>query len=329
MQRAESIEPGRIWPIEFAAVATIAEHGALTVVIDQDHDGACAALPANDYIDPSRFQRCDQRSTVRVVADLADESRGVAAAHNAGRHVGATPAASSRDDGFSVGVDIHGPTETNHNVFHEITDCSEHAQTVLRLVCESFGVDLQKWIETDHASVASRFDAAVAAHVPISRWSETPPGGGSSIAWLLFHMTFHEDLAVNTAIRNHVPLIDEHRAPLGIAHLPRRAGLSETEDRDVTNSLDLTHLQTYVRAVNAGTAEWLQHLSLMAFDSVPGASRRLEHKAGLTPGGLEWLHSMWMDKTVSWFVQWECIGHRHAHLGEMIGIRGRLGLSPF
>ena len=196
-------------------------------------------------------------------------------------------------------------------------------------MCESFGVDLQSWIETDHASVASRFETAVARHVPITQWSKVPPGGGSSIAWLLFHMTFHEDLAVNTAIRNHAPLIDQHRQLLGIDRLSRQSGLSETEDHDVTNSLDLEQLLAYVRTVNASTAEWLQHLSMMALDSVPGASSRLEHKAGLAPVGLEWLHSMWSDKAVSWFVQWECVGHRHAHLGEMIGVRGRLGLSPF
>ena len=68
----------------------------------------------------------------------------------------------------------------------------------------------------------------------------------------------------------------------------------------------------------------------MALDSLPEASWRLEHVAGIPAAGdLGWLHAMWSGKPVSWFVQWECIGHGHAHVGEMVGIRNRLGLSPF
>jgi hypothetical protein len=38
---------------------------------------------------------------------------------------------------------------------------------------------------------------------------------------------------------------------------------------------------------------------------------------------------MWAGQPVSFFVQWEVVGHRLNHLGEMIAVRGRLGLSPF
>ena len=190
-------------------------------------------------------------------------------------------------------------------------------------------MDLQTWIENDHATITSRFDSAIAQFVPIDRWTETPPGGGSCIAALLFHMTYHEDLALNTAIRNHAPILDQHRSALGLDSVARAGGLSETEDLSVTLALDLEQLRTYVHAVTTATTEWLKHLSMMALDSIPSASFQLEHKAGLAPDGLEWLHSMWSDKPVSWFVQWECVAHRHAHLGEMIGIRGRMGLSPF
>jgi hypothetical protein len=190
-------------------------------------------------------------------------------------------------------------------------------------------VDLQTWIATDHASIATRFESAIANHVPVDRWKETPPGGGSCIAGLLMHITYHEDLAINTAVRNHSPLVDQHRQALGIAHLPKAAGLSETEDRTLVEALNLDALRDYIAGVNNATDEWINHLSMMALDSVPAASWQLEQKAGLPAAGLEWLHSMWTDKPVSWFVQWEAVGHRHGHVGEMIGIRGRLGLSPF
>jgi hypothetical protein len=38
---------------------------------------------------------------------------------------------------------------------------------------------------------------------------------------------------------------------------------------------------------------------------------------------------MWDGKPTAWFVQWEAVGHVQGHLGEMISVRSRLGLSPF
>jgi hypothetical protein len=49
----------------------------------------------------------------------------------------------------------------------------------------------------------------------------------------------------------------------------------------------------------------------------------------VTVDAAPWLHQMWTDKPLWWFIQWETIGHRVNHLGEMISVRGRMGLSPF
>ena len=195
-------------------------------------------------------------------------------------------------------------------------------------------MDLQQWIADDHASVLTRFESAVGVRLPINHWKESGVGarGGStpSIAWLLFHMTFHQDLALNTGVRNHAPVLEHHRGELGIEHLPAWAGLTESEDRAVTDALDLGMLRRYVELVNASTQDWIDDISILALDSIPTSSWRLEHKAGIpAEGEMSWLHAMWTDKPVSWLVQWECIGHGHAHVGEMIGIRNRLGFSPF
>jgi hypothetical protein len=67
----------------------------------------------------------------------------------------------------------------------------------------------------------------------------------------------------------------------------------------------------------------------MALDTVPATSRRLEAKAGLSVTEVGWLHKMWADKPVWWLVQWPIVGHGHAHVGEAISVRNRMGLSPF
>ena len=55
----------------------------------------------------------------------------------------------------------------------------------------------------------------------------------------------------------------------------------------------------------------------------------LSELAGIGRDDADWLHDMWTDKPVGWFVQWECIGHGHTHVGEMVSVRNRMGLSPF
>jgi hypothetical protein len=67
----------------------------------------------------------------------------------------------------------------------------------------------------------------------------------------------------------------------------------------------------------------------MAFDTVPDTSRRLMNKANLSVDDVGWLHRMWADKPVWWLVQWPVVGHGHAHVGEAISVRNRMGLSPF
>jgi hypothetical protein len=108
------------------------------------------------------------------------------------------------------------------------------------------------------------------------------------------------------------------------------AGLSESEDRAVTESIDIEALDVYSEAVHAATAAWIGRMSALALDSVPDSSRRLDDHAGIPPDGdLRWLHAMWHGKTVAWFLQWECIGHGVSHVGEMTNVRNRFGLSPF
>lgn len=199
-------------------------------------------------------------------------------------------------------------------------------------------MELREWIANDHASVLDRFDSAVAAHVPTEFWKQrvgdrgasTNSTPGPSIAWLLLHTTYHQDLAMNTAIRDRQPMFADRRAELGLGGFDPAAGLAEAEDSEVTDALRLVQLRAYVQSVNSATSDWIAELSVLALDSVPASSYRLEHRAGIPSGAaMGWLHSMWQAKAVSWLLQWECIGHGHGHVGEMVGIRNRLGFSPF
>jgi hypothetical protein len=83
-----------------------------------------------------------------------------------------------------------------------------------------------------------------------------------------------------------------------------------------------------VQAVHGRTAGWLKSVDVASLEEVPASGAGLE-RAGIDEGAVPWLYRMWDGKPASWFVQWEAIGHRVNHVGEMVSVRNRLGLSPF
>ena len=62
---------------------------------------------------------------------------------------------------------------------------------------------------------------------------------------------------------------------------------------------------------------------------MPDAAKGLGEIAGIDESAVPWLYKMWDGKPASFFVSWEDIGHGLNHLGEMVSVRNRLGLSPF
>ena len=211
-------------------------------------------------------------------------------------------------------------------------------------MCDSGAVDLRTWITADLTALRDRFHHGIAAHVPMERWtSRIDPRPGptgldrdedsgrpsSSIAWLLFHLSHHQDLAVSTAVLGRAPLLAARREDLGIGGAPPEAGLPEREDPQLADALDRRALVAYFDDVVATSLEWIGRAHPDAFDTIPDAGRRLEDEAGVRASEVPWLHSMWESKPVAWFAQWEAVGHGHTHVGEMTGLRGQLGLSPF
>ena len=190
------------------------------------------------------------------------------------------------------------------------------------------GVDLRSWVLDDHANVMERLDRGVLSLVPPPRWTEHVDGGGSTIAWLLFHAAYHQDAAA-ALVEDRELVLGARRAALGLDALPAVAGIGEAEVPAVVDALDLTELDRYVRDVHAATARWLAVADLGRFDDVPDAASHLAHRVGIAEADAPWLHAMWTGKTVGWFVQWECIGHGHTHTGEAVSVRNRMGLSPF
>jgi len=145
-------------------------------------------------------------------------------------------------------------------------------------------MDLHDWMTADLASARLKLFDSVIGLVPTQRWHEQADGGGTTIAGLLLHVARHQDLAVNTVIRNHDPLFATHAEALGLADALPGVALPEKEDLAVTNLVAHDSLLAYVTAVFDGTQQWLAELGNLALDIEPNCGYRLTHKAGLTEG---------------------------------------------
>ena len=187
-------------------------------------------------------------------------------------------------------------------------------------------MDLRRWIDDELALVDDRVATQVLEHVPVERRSE-PVEGGSSITFLLWHVTRHHDLAINVALLGRTQVLEEHP---GVAQeqVPVWAGLPEAEDRDLAASLDPVAVANYHAAVIDSTRTWLAAADLGVLDLAIDGPAALA-RVGIGEGEFPWLHRMWGGKTGAFFVQWEAVGHELNHLGEMVAVRNRMGLSPF
>lgn len=185
-------------------------------------------------------------------------------------------------------------------------------------------VNVREWMLADHADVGQRFQRGVADHLPSSRWAEPAPGGGSTIAWLVLHHSYHQDLAINTAVRDRPPLLAERAGRLGLDGFSAAVGLEEAETATVTGALDPDRLMAYADDVHASTQDWLGDFATMTLDTIPDAASRLAGRAGVGDDEVGWLYAMWEGKPVSWFIRWEAIGHGFTHVGEMVNIRKRM-----
>ena len=190
-------------------------------------------------------------------------------------------------------------------------------------------VDLRRWILEEHRSIWSRLVDGVVDRVPTDRWAEHPDSGGSCIGFLLFHTSVHADYAGRVVSRGLRPLLADHRDALGLAGIAPERGVGEAEDAGIVSALVMPGLLEYARAVHEDNAAWFATLDPDVLDTVLPASDRLTELAGLAPDALPWLRNMWSDKPVWWHAQWEMAGHLLNHVGEMVAVRNRMGLSPF
>ncbi len=104
--------------------------------------------------------------------------------------------------------------------------------------------------------------------------------------------------------------------------------MAEAEDLDLVPKLDPEAVGEYYLAVIDETLRWAADGDLGVLDTEPDSSRALE-RIGTPRDRFDWLYSMWDGKPAVFFLAWEAPAHGYNHMGELVSIRNRMGLSPF
>ena len=157
--------------------------------------------------------------------------------------------------------------------------------------------------------------------------AERVDGGGIAPVYVAWHAARHHDVAVNGVLREADEVLDAWTSRVGLSDDPWR-GLAEAEDLDLVPKLDPEAVGEYYLAVIDETLRWAADGDLGVLDTEPDSSRALE-RIGTPRDRFDWLYSMWDGKPAVFFLAWEATAHGYNHMGELVSIRNRMGLSPF
>lgn len=188
-------------------------------------------------------------------------------------------------------------------------------------------MDLRTWITTDLESLRNRLANGALTVIPPERMAERIDDGGNAPVYVAWHAARHQDVAVNGVLRETDEVLDDWMSRVGLSGDTWR-GLAEAEDLDLVLELDPEAVAGYYLAVIDETLKWVADGDLGVLDIQPDSSAALE-RIGTPRDRFDWLYSMWEGKPAVFFLAWEATGHGYNHLGELVSIRNRMGLSPF
>ena len=189
-------------------------------------------------------------------------------------------------------------------------------------------MELRDWILDDLELVHTRISKQVLGIVPSERWHEQVDGGGSTIVTVLWHLSRHIDVGFNAVLLGGDEILGEWASRLSDRDVSGGPGLAEAGDTDVVDTLDPEAVAGYWDALMTGVRAWAPEADLSALDTVPDSAAGLA-RVGVPEDGYPWLYKMWSGQKGAFYLRWETIGHGITHLGEMVSIRNRMGLSPF
>ncbi len=156
-----------------------------------------------------------------------------------------------------------------------------------------------------------------------------PEGGGNSAAWILWHATRCEDVALNAMVRGtpQVLTLTEFAGAAGLGDARIGTGLGDDEVSAFSDTVDVEVLVRYRKAVRNEALQWLADCDLALLDEKPDLDARLATLGPLWPEKDAWVREIWGSFTNATFVNWLACGHTLVHAGEMQATLARIGVA--
>lgn len=191
-------------------------------------------------------------------------------------------------------------------------------------------MELMKWIKAQHKGVIWSFENMV-GDLTTDQLLERPGGVGNSIGWLIWHMARTEDVMVNTGIRgtDQVLVSQGWAEKLGIPDQRIGTGFGDEELEEFARSVNAAELESYWRAVNSHTAEWLATVTPEDLDIRPDLEAHLKTVPPIMGESSQGALLFWAGRSGGFLLSSVVISHGYIHLGEMQAIRGRLGVNAW
>ncbi len=189
-------------------------------------------------------------------------------------------------------------------------------------------MDLRGWIREQHDGIRLLLQSNILDRVPREKLAVRPSADSNSIAWLLWHIARCEDVAVNAIVRGQPQLLlrEQWGPRLGFEDARIGTAFGDEEVGDLGRRLDLDALLQYWEAVSQETRSWLEEADLEQLDWTPDVRERLGAAPPVVPKEGDWLLERWSGQPARFFLRMTVIGHEYLHLGEMMAIRGQLGI---
>lgn len=157
------------------------------------------------------------------------------------------------------------------------------------------------------------------------------PHNLNSIAWILWHIARCEDLAVNRIIIEGEQVLDTDNFTFEL-NVPRKdigTSMSFVEVMSVSNQIDISSLQNYIRAVAAKTQKVIRKLHLDELNQIPDPEylRKVLFEEEALNKNSEWVAENYANRNKAWFLGHLGLTHPRGHLGQIILLRKLLGLG--
>lgn len=150
----------------------------------------------------------------------------------------------------------------------------------------------------------------------------------NSIAWLVWHMTRVEDVALNMLVMEQPQVLDENW--LGRLNLPHHdigTGMSDDEVANFSEQVDISTLREYHDCVAQRTREIVYSLNPDSLDEMVTSSS-IAHviEEGTFRSSGMWVADLWSGHTKGWALAQMGLTHSYGHWGAALVIRGLQGI---